>query len=171
MKKFSNIDPNIVENDPRVVLKFTEYAEELGRDRFYFLLKDDDYLIWAGKTFSPAYDNHPSEWGGETFLEFPVSGLSWFINTIEQRFFKTEAEGGLEKGKFAYEEEVSGERLCVSRMFGEPGYGFRNYSRDSYLWDDESEPQQADFSDELLFQKGLFDQFKTIAEKISRGEL
>ena len=171
MKKFINVDPNTIENDSRVALKFTEFAEELGRDRFYFLLKDKNYFIWVIKTFSPAYDTHPAEWGSEILLEFPISGLPWFINTIEQRFFKTGADGGLEKGKFSHEEEIAGERLCISRMFGEPGYGFRNCSRNDYVHTTYDSPQEADFSDELLFQKGLFDEFKIISEKLSMGKL
>lgn len=171
MKKFENIDPNKIDTDPRVILKFTEYVDAIERDSFYYLLQDDGYLIWAGRDLFPSINGAPSKWSGGTDLEFPASGLAWFINVLEEKFFKTEAEGGLEKGKFAYEEEIMGERLCVSRMFGTSGYAFRNYSRRDYVTTLYESPQQASFSDELLFEKGLFDQLKVIAAKIENGEL
>lgn len=171
MKKFNDIDPNKVDDDPRVILRFPAHRESKIVGTGYFLLRDCDFLIWANKSFYPAMDGNPPCWVGGTLIEFPQKGLSWFINTIEQKFFKSEAEGGLKKGEFSYEEEVAGERLVVARMFGKPGYAFRNYSRKDYLWDDENDPQQASFDDEMLFEKGLFDKFKKIAEKIDKGDL
>jgi hypothetical protein len=171
MQIFKDLDPNSLDSDSRVIFKFTEYVESVARDSFYFLLRDGDYLLWALKDLMPAYDNYPEEWVGGTLLEFPVSGLQWFINTLEQRFFKKAGEGGLPKDKYAYEEELVGERLCVSRMFGTPGYAFKNFSRSNYVIKSFPSPQRADFSDELLFGKGLFEQLKLVAEKLERGEL
>ncbi|MCE3253123.1 MAG: hypothetical protein K0Q67_2143, partial [Cellvibrio sp.] len=85
------------------------------------------------------------------------------------KFLKTEAEGGLPKGEFGYEEEISGERLVISRMFGTPGYSFRNHSRDSYVFKTQKRPQEAVLTDEMLFEKGLFDEFKKLAAKIDQG--
>ena len=169
MREFNSIDPDKVEQDSRVILKITEFAEELNRDHYYFLLRDGEHLIWAIKSFFPQLDGNPAYWSGGNILEFPIKGLPWFIETLEQQFFKTEAEGGLPKGKFAYEEIIDGERLCVSRMFGEPGYGFRNYSRQDHVIKSYECPQQADLSDELLFKNGLFEEFKKIALKIESG--
>lgn len=173
MKKINDTDASTIDNDSRLILKLEEFAEELGRSRFHYLLKDENYLIWAGKSFQPSINGSPEKWLASSDLEFPAKGLQWFINTLELKFFRTEIEGGLPKGKYTYEETVNGENLCVSRMFGEPGYGFRNYSRQSHLWeeDDDNDPQQANFSDELLFTKGLFEEFKKIASKIENGDL
>lgn len=171
MRQFSDTDAATIDRDPRIILRFEEFAEELARSRFHYLLKDDGHLIWAGKTLQPSINGSPEKWLAGTDLEFPINGLPWFIETLEQQFFKTEAEGGLPKGKFAYEEIIDDEKLCVSRMFGEPGYGFRNYSRQDHVIKSYESPQQADFSDELLFKKGLFDEFKKIASKIEAGDL
>lgn len=171
MQQFQIIDPNTIEEDARVVLKFTEYAEELKRDRFYFLLSENGYLIWAIKTLYPSVNGNPARWSGYNIMEFPASGLQWFINVLEQKFFKTAAECGLPKDQFAYDEVVDGEHLCVSRMFGTPGYGFRNYSRQDHSWEegDEDDPQQASLSDELLFEKGLFEKFKEVAKRLAQS--
>ena len=72
---------------------------------------------------------------------------------------------------YAYEEELVGERLCVARMFGTPGYAFKNFSRNNYVITSFASPQRADFSDELLFEKGLFEQLKRVAEKLETDEL
>lgn len=98
-----------------------------------YLVKDEKNFIWASKGTTSARNGNPSKLVSGNILEFPIKGLPWFIKTLEQQFLKTEAEGALPKGKFAYEEIIDGERLCVSGMFGEPGYGFRNYSRQDHV--------------------------------------
>lgn len=170
MRIFTDIDPHQLENDSRIVFIFEEYDENISRSRFYHLLKDENHFIWASKSLRPARNGLPEKLFGSSILEFPISGLQWFIDTLEQKFFKTEAEGGLAKDQFAYDEIVDGEHLCVSRMFGTPGYGFRNYSRQDHLWEegDEDDPQQADLSDELLFEKGLFEKFKEVAQQLAQ---
>jgi len=45
-------------------------------------------------------------------------------------------------------------------MFGTPGYSFRNHACHSYLFDGSTDPQGLPLSDELLFKKGLFEEFK-----------
>jgi hypothetical protein len=167
MKQFKNINPSELDNDSRCIFRFVEYVESIARERFFYLLLDGDLLIWARKGIRQI-DNQISI-SGYTEIEFPKTGLSWFIDTIENKFLKTESEGGLKREKFSYEEEVEGERLCISRMFGTSGYAFRNYSRKDYVTTLYDSPQQASFSDELLFEKGLFAQLKTIAEKLTRG--
>lgn len=171
MRELDNIDPNNIDADPRVVIKIEENIEEIQRSWFLYLVKDEKHLIWASKGITSARNGNPPKLVGGNILEFPIKGLSWFIETLEQQFFKTEAEGGLPKGKFAYEEIIDGERLCVSRMFGEPGYGFRNYSRQDNVIKSYESPQQADLSYELLFKKGLFEEFKKIALKIESDDL
>lgn len=169
MTKFPNTDPVNLLSDPRVVFQYAEFRQHLGDNDYRFWLKDGNYLIWAKRGLYAPLDGAPSYWVGGTQLEIPQEGLSWFVRVIEEKFLKTEAEGGLPKGRFGYEEEICGEKLVVSRMFGTPGYSFRNHSRHSHLWDDSTDPQDAMFTDELLFEKGLFDEFKKLAEKIEQG--
>lgn len=173
MKKFSNTDPVDLLNDPRIVFQGTTFVQHKNDNDYLFWLKDSEYLIWAAKSNFVYIDDNGVEVErrvvGGTRLEIPKEGLSWFIWVIEEKFFKTEAEGGLAKGQFGYEEEIKGERLIVSRMFGTPGYSFRNHSRDSYVFKTQSRPQEAIFTDEMLFEQGMFDEFKKLAEKIEKG--
>lgn len=169
MKKFPNTDPVKLLNDPRIVFQYKEFRPHLNEYDYYFWLKDGNYLIWAVSGLGAFFEGRPRKWVGGTELEIPKEGLPWFVKVIEEKFFKTEAEGGLPKSKFGYEEEICGEKLIVSRMFGTPGYSFRNHSRYSHLWDDSTDPQDAMFDDEMLFEKGLFDEFKKLAAKIEQG--
>jgi hypothetical protein len=169
MQKFPNTDPVNLLNDSRVIMQYAEFRQHLNDNNYYFWLKEGNYLIWARRGPYAPLDGGSSYWVGGTQLEIPIEGLSWFIRIIEEKFFKTEAEGGLPKGEFGYEEEIRGEKLVVSRMFGTPAYSFRNHSRYSHLWDDSTDPQEAIFTDEMLFEKGLFDEFKKLAAKIDQG--
>lgn len=169
MRKFEEAIPETIDSDNRVIFKIVDKTDGKNPKSFKFLLIDKKHLIWATKSLFPAIDEDPAYWLAGNIIEFPVSGLQWFIDTLEQKFFKTEDEGGLPKDQFTFDEIVDGEHLCVSRMFGTPGYGFRNYSRQDHLWEegDEDEPQQADLSDELLFEKGLFEKFKEVANQLA----
>jgi hypothetical protein len=169
MKKFTNTDPVNLLNDPRIVYQYAEFQSHLNENDYSFWLKDGEYLLWAKRGLGVSFDGSPREWVGGTELEIPKKGLSWFVNVIEDKFLKTEEQGGLAKGQYGFEEVIDGERLIVSRMFGTSGYRFRNHSRYSHLWDDSTDPQNAMFTDEMLFEKGLFDDFKKLAEKIEQG--
>ena len=163
MKKFIDTDPITLTADSRIVFKYAEFIPHKNENDYYFWLIDDNYLIWATRSFY-IYKKDSGDvinrWVGGTKLEIPKDGLFWFVRVIEEQFLKTEAEGGLEKGRFGYEEEIHGEKLIVSRMFGTPGYSFRNHSRNSYLFDDSTDPQEFAFTDEMLFDHGLFEEFK-----------
>ncbi len=175
MKKFPNTDPVNLLNDARIVFQSTTFIPRKNDNDYLFWLKDGEYLIWAARSVFVYIDDNNVEVErrvvGGTRLEIPKGGLSWFVNVIEDKFLKTEAEGGLAKSQYGYEEVINGEKLIVSRMFGTPGYSFRNHSRHSHLWDDSTDPQDAMFTDEMLFEKGMFDEFKKLAEKIEQGQI
>jgi hypothetical protein len=171
MKIFSDTDPVNLLNDPRIVYQYSEFKPHKNDNNYSFWLKDGDYLLWAKRGLGVSFDDEPREWVGGTELEIPKEGLSWFVRMIEERFLKSSAEGGLPKGQYGCEEIINGERLIISRMFGTPGYSFRNHSRNSYIFETQNRPQEAMFTDEMLFEKGLFDDFKKLAEKIDQGEL
>lgn len=170
-KIFANTDPVNLLNDSRIIFQYAEFQDHLNENDYSFWLKDGEYLMWAKTGLYAPLDGSASYWVGGTELEIPKEGLSWFVRMIEEKFLKTAAESGLPKGEYGCEEVIEGERLIVSRMFGTPGYSFRNHSRHDYLWDDSTDPQEAMFTDEILFEKGLFDDFKNLAEKIEQGEL
>ncbi|MBU2869069.1 hypothetical protein, partial [Colwellia sp. E2M01] len=92
---------------------------------------------------------------------------------IENKFFKLSHEGGLPKDVFHYAEVVDGEKLMIDRpMFlgtrenPEPGYEIHTNSRK-----EDDFPKSLCFTDSFLFEHGLFDLFKDVAQKIESGEL
>jgi hypothetical protein len=171
MEKFLDTDPVNLLNDPRIVYQYAEFKPHKNDNDYSFWLKDGDYLLWAKRGLGVSFNEEPREWIGGTELEIPKEGLSWFVRMIEEKFLKSAAEGGLPKGQYGCEEVINGERLIISRMFGTPGYSFRNHSRHDYLWDDSTDPQEAMFTDEMLFEQGMFEDFKKLAEKIDQGDL
>jgi len=104
-------------------------------------------------------------------MEFPRNALPWFIDVLENKFFKLSRDGGLPKSQFAYEEDIDSEHLVVARMMGTPGYSFRNDSRQNYTYKTKNSPQAMDLSDDLLFEQGLFDKLKGISSKIKSGKV
>ena len=175
MKKFANTNPEKLLNDPRIVFQREIFVQHKNDSDYLFWLKDEEYLIWAARSIYVYVNDNNVEVErrviGGTRLEIPKEGLSWFVRMIEEKFLKSAAEGGLPKGQYGCEEVINGERLIISRMFGTPGYSFRNHSRYSHLWDDSTDPQDAMFTDEMLFEQGMFEDFKKLAEKIDQGKL
>jgi hypothetical protein len=171
MEIFLDTDPVNLLDDPRIVYKYAEFQAHLKDNDYSFWLKDGEHLLWAKTGLYAPLDGSASYWVGGTELEIPKEGLSWFVRMIEEKFLKTAAEGGLPKGQYGCEEVINSERLIVSRMFGTPGYSFRNHFRNSYVFKTQKRPQEAMFTDEMLFEKGLFDDFKKLSEKIDQGRL
>lgn len=175
MKKFENINPIDVLADARVVLVFSDFMPHKNENDYLLILSDSDYLIFATRSLYIFKEDDGREkvreWIGGTKLEVPKAALPWFIDAIENKFLKTPAEGAIPKGKYGCEEEIRGERLIISRMFGTPGYSFRNHSRHSYLFEDSTYPQDMPLSDELLFEKGLFEELKKLSIKIENGDI
>jgi hypothetical protein len=171
MKQFTNTDPNTIDDDSRIILKFYQPRFNGKGLDYYYLLKDDDYLLWVSKSLFHALNGNPEEWLAGTDIEFPKQGLPWFIKSIEEKFMKTEAEGGLKKEAFTYSEIINGEKLITLRWFGTPGYALANDSRQSYIFKTIEKRQEFCFTDSMLFDHGLFEKLKKIADKISAGSL
>lgn len=173
MTQNDKISPDSLLSDDRIVLVHKEWRSEKKENDYLVWLKDGNTLVLATKIlfiYNNKTDNtNIKEWIGGTELEIPSKGLSWFINMIENKFLKSEKEGGLPKGKFGVDTEVDGEKLVISRMFGTSGYSLRNLARSNYNFQESIEPQEACFSDELLFEQGFFKQMKELAEKIEQG--
>lgn len=173
MKKFTNVNPVDVQKDPRVCSKYIVYTSDDGDHNYLYTLVDDSHLVFVTASIycSRKTGEKVKKLVGGTKLEVPKNALSWFVDAIENKFGKTEAEGGLPKGSFGCEEIIQGEKVIVSRMFGVPGYSFRNHSRYCYLFEDSTDPQDLPLSDELLFEKGFFKELKELANKIERGDI
>ena len=103
----------------------------------------------------------------------PLSGIRWFINAIEQKFFKSPEDGGLPADKISYEEIVDGEDLHIIRSVtvgcSHPGYVVTNGSRHSHI--SSISLQTLALSDPWLFKRGLMDFLKEIANKYEAGQL
>lgn len=169
MKQFKEIDPLTVAAHPNLVATLPD-ATDAG-NTFYFLLIDDYIVLADAQYFTDKLDGE-SEWLHYQ-IEFPKHGLRWFLDTLEDKFFKTAAEGGLPKGKFNDEGTVDGERLKLRRAFNADGEGGGGYA---FITLDRKEPESVwsksyTFTDSLLFEHGMIDTMKEIAKKIDLGQL
>lgn len=172
MKIYQRIEVADLDGDPRIVLKFNSKSSEYpDKDSSYYWLDDDTHFIFGVKHWYQPYSHSTGKWLGGSSMEFPKPGLPWFIGGLENQFFKSSKEGGLPRGKFTFDEKVDGEDLVIARMMGDPGYSFRNDSRQNYIKTLKKAPQTMDLQDHLLFKEGLFDQLKALAEKVKRGEI
>ncbi|HFQ5281320.1 TPA: hypothetical protein ACGUON_004557 [Vibrio vulnificus] len=171
MKQFKDIDPLTVAQDPNLIATVPD--DEEATKNYYFLLIDN-YIILATAKYFTNKRTGKSKWLHYQ-IEFPKHGLRWFLDTLEGKFFKTAAEGGLPKGKFNDEGIVDGERLKLRRAFnadgeGEGGGGY------AFITLDRKEPESVwsksyTFTDSLLFEHGMIDTMKEIAKKIDLGQL
>jgi len=171
MKKFINTDPNTLDNDSRIILKHSQPTFNHVNKDYFYLLHDDTHLIWATKGYFPPLNGKPEKWVGSSRIEFPKQGLPWFIKAIEEKFMKTEAEGGLTKEAFTCSEVIEGEKLVTLRWFGTPGYALANDSRQNYVSKTIKKRQEFCFTDTMLFDNGLLAKLKVVADKITAGEL
>ncbi|HGY9612185.1 hypothetical protein [Vibrio harveyi] len=169
MKQFKEINPLTVAQDPNLIATVPD--DEETTKNFYFLLVDDYIILATAKYFTDKLDGE-SEWLHYQ-IEFPKYGLRWFLDTLEGKFFKTEAEGGLPKGTFNDEGLVDGERLKLRRAFNADGNGGGGYA---FITLDRKEHESVwsksyTFTDSLLFEHGMIDTMKLIAKKIDLGQL
>ena len=176
MQIFSQYDPRHPKPEQKLLKIFNNPQEKINGTDFFFLMQDKHLLIYREKlhTYPLTSDFMP----GQTELfanqfEMPLEAIRWFINVIEQKFFKSPEEGGLPANKISYEEVVAGEELHVMRSANagcsHPGYVITNGSRRSHMasWD----LQTLALSDPWLFQHGLMDYLKSLADAYEQGKL
>jgi hypothetical protein len=169
MKTFAEIDSLNIEKNSFVVGKAVDPNKP--KDTIYLLI-DDDYLFIVDCGYFTNKRTKVSKW--LTYqLEMPKAGLPWIVKTIENKFFKLSHEGGLPKGVYHYAEYVDGEKLMIDRPMylgtkenPEAGYEISTNSRK-----EGRTPKSLNFTDSFLFEYGLFDLFKGVAQKIESGEL
>lgn len=173
MQQFEMYNPRNPHPDWHI-LKF--FKEPLRKEQDYFFIKGNDHLL----VYRERYHTYPPTAGalaGTTELrhyqfEMPLSGIRWFIDVIDTKLFKSPDEGGLAANKLSYEDLVGGEDLHVMRTMGggdRPGYVLTNASRRSHIA--ERNMQQLDLPDHWLFQDGLMDYLKELADKYEQGML
>ncbi|MBN4055276.1 hypothetical protein JYU12_00880 [bacterium AH-315-K03] len=163
LKSFEPIDPRTVKHHPNLVATLADNNDP--ETTWYFLIIDDHMII-----ADAAYRKKRQKWLHYQ-IEFPKRGLQWYLDTLQDKFFKTEAEGGLPKGTFNDKTEIDGERLKLGRAFNADGNRGGGYS---FVTLDRKEGNFAKkyiFTDELLFKHGLLQLLEDIANKISTGQL
>lgn len=174
MENFDLFNPTKPHPQQQLLAQFTSPQRQNGPN-FYFV-RDGDHLIVYYERLHVHPDTSPFSGEEELIanqLEMPFSGVCWFIDVIEQKFFKPPSEGGLPADSISYREDVDGERLHVLRVMNagspHPGYKITNLSRKSHIGS--FAPQTLALSDPWLFDKGLMDFLKKIADKYEQGTL
>lgn len=127
-----------------------------------------DELVFINKRPSP-YPGKEDEPGGVLVLqtEFPRAAAAGMVDVIENRLWKSEAEGGSPSGRNFVDEDVAGENLKIRRSMnvsgpGEKGFYVINFSR-PHLKLKSKDFQEIQITDALLNEGGLLDVLKEIA--------
>lgn len=174
MQLFEWYSPSAPRPEHRL-LHFFKYPQEDNGEDFYFIKQDRHLLIYVERLhIFPSTSKH---FGKQELrcnqFEMPLEAIRWFINVVEQKFFKAPEDGGLPANKISYEEIVAGEDLHVMRSANagcpHPGYVITNGSRRSHLA--ARNMQTLSFSDPWLFQNGLIDYLKSLADAVEQGKL
>lgn len=172
MKKFDLYNPRHPKNHQILLEKYESPQSKYDE----YLVKDGDFIIFYGEKVH-VYPSESPRYGERKLiadqLEMPFAAVRWYINVIEQKFFKSPEEGGLPAHKISYEEIVVGEDLHIMRAMNAgceyPGYDLTNGSRNSHILS--SSPQTFSASDPWLFKNGLMDYLKSLADAYEQGSL
>jgi len=163
LEQFPDIDPVNPQNSGRLLATISS-DERAGKE--YYFLSVRTQIIIANCEFKKFWENEPPEWFVNQIV-LPRRGIPWFVDTIENKFFKKPEEGGLSADEFKWTETIDGEKLEVRRSFGTAGYVLSTLSRRDNL----GFALEFTFTDEFLFEHGMFDTFKRVAEIIRKGEV
>lgn len=174
MQLFEQYDPRLPKLKHKL-LKFFKSPQENNGEDFYFLTQDNYLLIYSERLH--IYPSTSKHFGTQKLLadqfEMPLEAIRWFINVIEQKFFKSPEEGGLPAHKISYEEIIAGEDLHIMRSANagcpHPGYVITNGSRRSHMSSDDM--QTLSLSDPWLFNNGLMNYLKSMADDFEKGKL
>ncbi|WNO10468.1 hypothetical protein [Teredinibacter sp. KSP-S5-2] len=132
-----------------------------------FVVVGSSELVLIVKKPSP-YPDEEDEPGGLLVhqTEFPRAAVHWIVDVVENRLWKSEAEGGLPSRQNFVDEDVAGENLKIRRSMNvsgpsEKGFFFINFSRpDRRIVS--AEYQEIQITDTLLREGGLLDVLKSL---------
>ena len=170
IEKFNLIDLDNLAPDMRLLKQFDNPCFKGSKE--FFIAKGRQIIIYSQEWFTY------KDTGGKKLLadqiEIPAQAIQWIVDTIEIKFFKPPAQGGLPVDKFHHCEIIEDEELCINRSVssggeGIGGYRLVNLSRRSYI--SETDIQEFAMPDPFLFDYGLMDFLKDLGMKISRGEV
>ncbi|TBW56512.1 hypothetical protein EZI54_09450 [Marinobacter halodurans] len=161
---------------------YSKVGESFDKDRatetikpLWHFFAHGKHLIIVKKIWLKGRNGKPGKYATTQF-EYPMAGARWFVDTIERFFLHPDHPNAIPRGKFNVREEVDGETLGVTRgaAYGGrdiPGYTFDNLNRIEHSTIMEGPfCQMFEMGDPWLFEDGLFDLFKDIAERHERGE-
>jgi hypothetical protein len=176
MQLFEQYNPRQLQQSTYQLLKMFKSPQEANGEDFCFIKKDQHLLVYSEhlRTYplTSPYNAGQTKLLADQF-EMPLEAIRWFIDVIEKKFFKSPEDGGLPAHKISYEEIVAGEDLHVMRSANagcpHPGYVITNGSRRSHM--DSDDLQTLALSDPWLFQNGLMDFLKELADKYEQGAL
>lgn len=152
------------------------FKEPLQQGQDYFFVKAVNHLLIYRERLHTYPETAGDLAGTKEYRRYqfamPLRGIRWFIDVIEQKFFKSPNEGGLPANKLSYEEIVAGEDLHVMRSMGgghRPGYTITNATQRAH--GAERNPQRLTLPDDWLFEGGLMDYLKELADNYENGQL
>jgi hypothetical protein len=101
-------------------------------------------------------------------LELPTEAFLWLVDAIENKFWKSPKEGGLD-GIYHMMGTFDGEEIRIGRAAnigaeGVTGFSITNYGRSGYI--DEDGEQDIGIPDVILKEEGLFEKLKAAASFI-----
>ncbi len=169
------IDP---ESPPEGYLKVGESLDRARSNhspQVWHFFVTQGYLIISDKEWLEGRNGKPGKYGSSQY-EYPIAGARWFVDTVERFFLPPDHPNSVPRGKLNVRDEVDGETLGVTRgaWFGGPyipGYSFDNlnrYEHSTLLT--RSRCQMFEMGDPWLFEDGLFELFKEIAQRHENGE-
>jgi hypothetical protein len=147
--------------DPRASADSIVITEVLAID--HLLVQRSEGLLLPSR--QPKWSNQ---------FEMPLEGVAWMVETIEEKFERSPADGGLPKGKFSASAVIGGEHLQLRHGVsiggeGIPGYVVNNFDRQDYITTYMEEAQEFDFTlDQWNDTLRAF--YKQIAERVAAGE-
>jgi|AntRauTorcE11898_2_1112593.scaffolds.fasta_scaffold05420_2 hypothetical protein len=162
-------------------VNYVKVGEHIDRDRMdmkwqFFVV--DQHLIIVSKGWSKLNDDDPGKFIAIQY-EYPIAGARWLMKTLDRFFLHPDHPDAVPRDAITIEEEVAGEVLGVTRgasygdiVEGIPGYSFDNLNRfyHSTVRVSTNQCQMFEMGDPWLFDYGLLDLFKEIAERHERGE-
>ena len=99
-------------------------------------------------------------------IDLPLSSANWLVDCIENKFWKSAAQGGLPSGVNSYEEDIEGENLALYRQMNveaenQKGFLLTNFSRPSPVLKN-TNYQDFYLTDWMLIDGKLLDFLKTL---------
>lgn len=175
LPEWSIIDPD---TPPEGYLKVANVTDPESAKAPWHFFVTGEYLIIVKKKWVQFDDGDSGEFVF-TQYEYPIAAARWFVSTLDRFFLKPDHPNAVPRDAITIEEQVEGEVLGVTRgaqygsiLNGIPGYSLDNLNRFEHTSFGPSTNwcQMFKMGDPWLFEQGLLEVFKDIAERHELGE-